>query len=194
MENVSSEADGRLGFEGVTFFHYINSWETQDATGAPQARNWGLGGVAKTGMASDLGLQSMFFVWDHPTDGRRKRGLNLRKMMNGNVTAVHEFGHNLHLAHAFSAESIWMHDGNPDLRHPDPDQKTDADARQCVMNYHLEDSELCGACRLRLRGWAILKVDTRNLLGFDTTDPTQAGQAPQKRFNTIKNFFTDLTA
>lgn len=181
-------------FEGVTFFHYINSWESQDSDGNAKARNWGLGGVAKTEMASDLGLKSMFFVWDHPDDERRKAGLGLARMMNGNVTAVHEFGHNLHLPHAFSAESIWMHDGNPAKRRPDPGQKTDSEARQCVMNYHVEDSELCGSCRLRLRGWALLKVDAKNLVGFDTTNPANAGKKPETRFATLRNFFTDLTA
>lgn len=181
-------------FQGVTFFHYINMWETIDSTGASKARNWGLGGVAKTEMAGDLGLKSMFFLWDHPSDGRRAAGLKLRHMMNGDVTAVHEFGHNLHLPHAFSGDSMWMHDGNPALRGNDPDQKASAPARQCVMNYHLEDAELCGACRLRLRGWGMLKVDSRNIVGFDTTDPSRPGKVPEKRFVALRTFFTDLTA
>jgi hypothetical protein len=181
-------------FQGVTFFHYINMWETIDSTGASKARNWGLGGVAKTEVAGDLGLKSMYFVWDHPSDGRRAVGLKLRYSMSGDVTAVHEFGHNLHLPHAFSSDSDWMHDGNPAKRGDDPDQKASAPARQCVMNYHREDTELCGVCRLRLRGWGILRVDGRHIVGFDTTNPSLPGRVPTERFPGLRAFFTDLNA
>jgi hypothetical protein len=198
MHQLKVAADA---YEGVTFFHYINILNTVDAAGneppasagIPTGRYYDLGGVAKVDTSFDLGLKSIFFVWDHPTDGRR--GLSKTPsipMMNGNVTAVHEFGHNLHLTHPFGSDGAWnrdMHDKNPAERPSEDDAPGPAD--RCVMNYHRQDVELCGVCRLRLRGWALFKNPP--LEGFDVTDPGLAGRPLRNSGQPILNgFFTDL--
>jgi len=191
-------------YEGVSFFHYMNILQTVDAAGQPlpasnagdpTGRYYSLGGVAKCDTSTDLGLKSTFFVWDHPDDHRRERGLGKNGiMMDGNVTAVHEFGHNLHLTHPFGTE-VWnrdMHDKNPAERPGDDDLELQA-SDQCVMNYHREDTELCGICRLRLRGWAFFKNLPLALEGFDNTNPANPGKNVRASglpyYNT---FFADL--
>ena len=198
MHQLKIAADA---YEGVTFFHYINILRTVDAAGneppagggPPVGRYYDLGGVAKVDTSFDLGLKSTFFVWDHPNDGRRGQSkVPAIPMMDGNVTAVHEFGHNLHLTHPFGTDGAWnrdMHDKNPAERPDGNDAPGPAD--QCVMNYHDQDSELCGVCRLRLRGWAYFA--NAPLVGFHNTNPDQAGRALRPSGQPILNgFFTDL--
>jgi len=188
------------GYEGVSFFHYINVLETLDATGNPVApiigadpagRYYGLSGLAKCDTGVDLGLKSVFFLWDHPNAPYRGNALG-EAMMDGNTIAVHEFGHNMHLTHPFGNDGAWnrdMHDKNPAER---PQQgQASGPADQCVMNYHAQDCELCGACRLRLRGWAMFRVPP--LQGFDVTNPDQPGRALRPSGVPLYNtFFADL--
>jgi hypothetical protein len=199
MHQLKIAADN---FEGVTFYHYINIMQTLESDGTPPddspagdptGRYYGLGGVAKCDTSFDLGLKSIFFVWDHPDDGRRGRAMNPQiQMMNGNVTAVHEFGHNLHLTHPFGTDGPQnrdMHDKNPAERPEEDGAPGPAD--RCVMNYHRQDRQLCGACRLRLRGWARFK--TGALEGFDVTNPANAGQNVRNSGSPYYNqFFADL--
>jgi hypothetical protein len=198
MHQLKIAADA---YEGVSFFHYINMLQTLDSAGNPPpltgvdpvGRYYALGGVAKVDTSVDLGLKSVFFVWDHPNDGRRGRSRTPHTlMMNGNITAVHEFGHNLHLTHPFG-EQVYnrdMHDKNPPER-PDLGEQT-GPADQCVMNYHRQDEELCGVCRLRLRGWAFFKNGP--LEGFDNTDPSRPGKPVRISGQPVlNNFFTHLT-
>ena len=167
-------------FEGVTFFHYINLWETVDSGGASVARDYSLGGVAKVDTSADLGLKSMFFVWDHPDD-RRRGGNRGPDTMDGNETAAHEFGHNLHLSHSFGERfNLQMHDQNPPMN---------GDAHPCLMNYDA-DTELCGVCRLRVRGWSFAKAGA--FKGFGNRDPATDGAAPHPGAAALSGFYVDF--
>ncbi|MCO5169072.1 MAG: hypothetical protein M9894_22240 [Planctomycetes bacterium] len=158
-------------FFGVTFFHYTAAYRVVDRRGGG-VQDHSLGGVAKADMSSDLGLKSCFFVWDHPTSGRRAIASGTEQM-DGNMTACHEFGHSMHLPHA-----------NPTATTEKERRAHDPNDRECIMNYNVADRHLCGVCILRLRGWAYFKDDWSDdtgehaVLGFSRSDPTAEGAAP----------------
>jgi hypothetical protein len=174
------------GFEGVTVFHYQHFFEALNPDGSVYARQCAIGGVAAISMNTDLGLSGAFSVWDHPTNLQRqtlKRTLCVRSgkrpqgasghdgdrhgectFKDGNSTIVHEFGHFLHLPHSEptgGTDEVAMHDQNDD---------------KCIMNYVPDALHLCGGCLLRLRGWAFFQ--SKGMLGFDNTDPANAGAQP----------------
>jgi hypothetical protein len=191
------------GFEGVTFFHYQHFFEAMAADGTTvYARQCDIGGVASVSMNADLGLVGAFMVWDHPDNMQRqtmhhamiRRDPNRRNKVrdladpqnnfkDGNATAVHEFGHFLHLPHARpmgGAFEAAMHDAN--------------DAK-CIMNYDPDALHLCGGCALRLRGWAFFRHGA--VTGFSAADPAQPGKAPpapadDRVTNVYTAFYTDF--
>ncbi len=173
-------------FEGVTFFHYQHFFDTLKADGTSYARQCSIGGVAAISMISDLGLSGAFTVWDHPTFPQRQtlarqvcvnRGTRPSgpdghtggshgdcTFKDGISTAVHEFGHFLHLPHATPTGGdleAAMHDQG-DLK--------------CIMNYDFDALRLCGGCLLRLRGWGFFKRGP--IEGFSNTTPNLVGAPP----------------
>jgi hypothetical protein len=192
------------GFEGVTFFHYQHLFDTLNADGSLYARQCSIGGVAAISMIADLGLSGAYTVWDHPTnlqrqvlarqictnrgtaaqgaDGHTGGGHRDCTFKDGNSTAVHEFGHFLHLPHATptgGTDEANMHDQG-DLK--------------CIMNYDPDALHLCGGCLLRLRGWGFFKRGA--IEGFSNTTPSLAGMPPppcsdNRVEGEISAFYTD---
>lgn len=193
-------------FEGVTFFHYTHFFDTLNQDESVFARQCAIGGVAAVSMTADLGLQGAFLVWDHPLNMQRQvltrtmceRGGTAPQgvdghtgsqhgnctFKDGNSTAVHEFGHFLHLPHASptgGTREAAMHDNN------DP---------KCIMNYDPDALHLCGGCALRLRGWAFYQ--DKGFQGFSNTTPGQQNPngPPQTDTdaltNLFNNFYTDF--
>ncbi len=89
-------------------------------------------------------------------DARRKSGAEKDVELSMGVTAAHELGHSLFLAHAPLAADDRPENKShtagvePDFHH--------SEMLTCLMGYHANNQYFCGLCLLRLRGWSRQKL------------------------------------
>ncbi|PTL82946.1 hypothetical protein [Vitiosangium sp. GDMCC 1.1324] len=89
-------------------------------------------------------------------DAKRKSGAKKDVEQSMGVTAAHELGHSLFLAHApLAADDRPENSGHtagvePDFHH--------SAMLTCLMGYHPNNQYFCGLCLLRLRGWSRQKL------------------------------------
>lgn len=89
-----------------------------------------------------------------PTTPDRHRGVACATSTDTR-TLAHEMGHSLFLHHALSSNAAGHGPGGQFF------MKVHSSDGHCIMNYNPADTEFCGLCQLRLRGW-----DPRPLFPF----------------------------